>query len=147
MRPPLLRVVDKARTLAAAQHAEPLLLDARAAERYEGRVEPIDPRKGHIPSARSAPFIDNLDDAGRFLSPSALRERYASLGASDTREVIAYCGSGVTACHTVLAMCVAGLPAPALYEGSWSDWSRDTALPAALGPEPGRCPSQRGDVG
>ena len=100
-----------------------VLLDARAGERYRGEVEPADPVAGHIPTARSAPSGTNLGPDGRFLSPDALRERYAPLatGASD---VVASCGSGVTACHTALAMRVAGLPDPLLYPGSFSDWSR-----------------------
>jgi thiosulfate/3-mercaptopyruvate sulfurtransferase len=132
-RPPLVQAVDRAyvqRTLGRA-----LLLDARARERYEGRVEPIDPRAGHIPGARSAPFAENLDPQGRMRPAAELRERYAALGALDASEVICYCGSGVTACHDVLALVVAGRKAPLLYEGSWSDWSRDPALPAELGPE------------
>lgn len=140
LRPPRVRVVDKARvvTVARGEAGDALLLDARAGERYEGQVEPIDARKGHIPTARSAPFVGNLDASGQFRPPNALRERYEALGADGQREVIAYCGSGVTACHLALAMCVAGLPMPSLYEGSWSDWARDETLPAALGPVPGR---------
>jgi thiosulfate/3-mercaptopyruvate sulfurtransferase len=109
-----------------------LLLDARAPERYRGDVEPVDPRAGHIPGADSAPFQENLA-AGRFRDAAALRERYDALGAS-TRPTIVYCGSGVTACHDLLAMVVAGLPQARLYPGSWSEWSRDPAAPVAIGP-------------
>lgn len=117
----------------------PLLLDARAPERYRGEVEPIDARPGHVPTARSAPWAANLGPDGRFKSPEELRSMYEAHGVGRTRrEVIAYCGSGVTACHDLLAIERAGLPAPKLYEGSWSDWARDPALPAATGEEGGR---------
>ena len=100
-----------------------VLLDARAGERYRGEVEPADPVAGHIPTARSAPSSANLGPNGRFREPAELRERYGSLGCADA-DVVASCGSGVTACHTALAMRVAGLPDPVLYPGSFSDWSR-----------------------
>jgi thiosulfate/3-mercaptopyruvate sulfurtransferase len=116
-----------------------VVLDARAAERYEGRVEPVDPRAGHIPGARSAPFGANLrEEEGARLKPAeALRAQYAALGVTPGRQVVAYCGSGVTACHTLLALHVAGVPGALLYEGSWSDWSSDESLPAATGAAPG----------
>jgi thiosulfate/3-mercaptopyruvate sulfurtransferase len=114
-----------------------VILDARARERYEGRSEPIDARAGHIPGARSAPFAENLRaPGGPFLDREALEGRYRALGALDAREVICSCGSGVTACHTLLALELLGRSDAALYEGSWSDWARDPALPAATGPEP-----------
>ena len=113
-----------------------VLLDARAGARYRGETEPVDPRAGHIPGARSAPWQDNLADVGRLLAPERLRERFAALGAAGSEEVIVHCGSGVNACHHVLAMEIAGLRRPLLYEGSWSDWSRQPDLPAATGPEP-----------
>jgi thiosulfate/3-mercaptopyruvate sulfurtransferase len=109
------------------------LLDARAPERYRGDVEPVDPRAGHIPGAVSAPWSANLDPStGRFLAPADLRARYEPLGA----EPVVYCGSGVTACHDLLAIRHAGLPDGRLYEGSWSDWSSDPARPAATGAVP-----------
>ena len=116
-----------------------VVLDARAAERYEGRAEPIDPRAGHIPGARSAPFGANLrEEEGARLKPAeALRAQYAALGVTPGRRVVAYCGSGVTACHTLLALHVAGVSGALLYEGSWSDWSSDESLPAATGVAPG----------
>jgi len=109
-----------------------LVLDARAVERYRGETEPIDPRPGHIPGARSAPFSDNLtaDPVPVFLPADALRRRYAALGA-DREEPVVYCGSGVTACHDLLALHLAGLRG-VLYGGSWSEWSSDPTLPAAL---------------
>ncbi len=112
-----------------------LLLDARAPERYRGETEPIDPRAGHVPGALSAPFAGNLDGGSRFLPPEELHRRFAELGAAGGREVVSYCGSGVTACHNLLALDLAGLPAK-LYEGSWSDWSSDPAAPVATGAEP-----------
>jgi thiosulfate/3-mercaptopyruvate sulfurtransferase len=110
------------------------LLDARAPERYRGEFEPIDPQAGHIPTAVSAPTAANLTDDGRMLPPAELARRYAEL--ADNRPVVAYCGSGVTACHNSLAMRISGLPDPLLYVGSFSDWSR-SGLPTVAGPEPG----------
>jgi thiosulfate/3-mercaptopyruvate sulfurtransferase len=117
----------------ATADASRLVLDARAGERYRGEVEPIDPRAGHIPGARSAPFTGNLTggEAPVFLPAAALRERYAALGCGDRRPIV-YCGSGVTACHDLLALHVAGLDGR-LYPGSWSEWSSDPALPIATG--------------
>ncbi len=109
-----------------------VLLDARAAERYRGETEPVDPVAGHIPGAVSAPTGDNVDSEGRFLSPERLRERFAALGATDGAPIGAYCGSGVTAAHEVLALAVAGVPA-ALYAGSWSNWITDPERPVETG--------------
>jgi thiosulfate/3-mercaptopyruvate sulfurtransferase len=116
--------------------ADALVLDARAAERYRGESEPVDPRAGHIPGARSAPYAGNLTSGPQpvFRAASELRERYAALGAGP-QDPIVYCGSGVTACHDLLALHLAGLRGK-LYAGSWSEWSSDPALPAATGPEP-----------
>jgi thiosulfate/3-mercaptopyruvate sulfurtransferase len=116
-----------------------VLLDARAPERYEGRTEPVDPRPGHIPGARSAPFAGNLraEEAPRLKPAGELRAHYEGLGATRAGQVVVYCGSGVNACHDLLALHLAGLPGGLLYEGSWSDWSADPSLPAATGPEPG----------
>ncbi len=112
-----------------------LLLDARAGERYRGETEPVDPRAGHIPGAHSAPWAANLGPDGRFLPPAVLRERYASLGAGE-RPTVAYCGSGLSASHDLLALELAGFGGARLYEGSWSDWSSDPSRPAATGPRP-----------
>ena len=112
-----------------------LLLDARAGERYRGETEPIDPRAGHIPGARSAPWSENLGPDGRFLPAGALRQRYAALGAAE-RAPIAYCGSSLTATHDLLALELACIPGGRLYEGSWSHWSSDPERPAATGATP-----------
>ena len=98
-----------------------VLLDARAAERYRGEVEPVDPVAGHIPGARSAPTSSNIGPDGRFLDGDRLRDRFEALGVAGGAEVGAYCGSGVTAAHEVLALRLAGFRA-ALYVGSWSEW-------------------------
>jgi thiosulfate/3-mercaptopyruvate sulfurtransferase len=111
------------------------LLDVRASERYRGEVEPVDPVPGHIPTARSAPTGGNTGPDGSLLQPDALLERFAGLGA-DSGTVVVSCGSGVTACHTALAMRVAGLDDPILYAGSYSDWVT-AGLPVVTGPEPG----------
>ena len=126
---------------AAALARTGLLLDARAGERYRGETEPVDPVAGHIPGAVSAPTAANVGPDGRFLNAAALRQRFVALGACGAsgalaRPVGAYCGSGVTAAHEVLAMALVGLPA-ALYVGSWSGWTADQARPVATGPEPG----------
>jgi thiosulfate/3-mercaptopyruvate sulfurtransferase len=115
------------------------VIDARGAPRYRGETEPIDPVAGHIPTAFSAPTDGNLGLDGRFKSADALLERFASFG-EPGRPVVSYCGSGVSACASALAMRVAGLPDPILYPGSWSDWST-AGLPAAVGPEPGDPPA------
>lgn len=111
---------------------ESILLDARAPERFRGETEPIDPRAGHIPGAVSAPTAANLDASGRFLEPSALRDRFARVGVEPGADVTVYCGSGVTAAHEIAALAVAGVDA-ARYPGSWSQWSADPERPAALG--------------
>jgi thiosulfate/3-mercaptopyruvate sulfurtransferase len=109
-----------------------VVLDARAPERYRGELEPIDPRPGHIPGARSLPTARNLDDQGRFLPAEQLRQRFAAAGVTDGAEVVSYCGSGVTACHNLLALELAGFGPGRLYPGSWSQYSA-TGRPAALG--------------
>jgi thiosulfate/3-mercaptopyruvate sulfurtransferase len=108
------------------------VLDARAGERYRGEVEPLDKRAGHIPGARSRFFKDNLDASGRFKPAAELRAVFEAFGAAPAA-VVHQCGSGVTACHNLLAMEAAGLPGSVLYPGSWSEWSSDPARPIAVG--------------
>lgn len=106
------------------------LLDARGLPRFRGEVEPIDPVAGHIPGAQCAPFIDNLDSHERFLPAEALRQRFAALlGSRPQERLVAYCGSGVTACHNLFALCLAGFPLGTLYAGSWSEWITDPSRP------------------
>ncbi|WP_347902537.1 sulfurtransferase [Pseudomonas purpurea] len=110
------------------------LLDARAAPRFRGEVEPIDPVAGHIPGAHCAAFTDNLGSDGRFLSPAQLKQRFAAkLGDRSPTELVAYCGSGVTACHNLFALCLAGYPLARLYAGSWSEWINDPQRGIATG--------------
>ncbi|NYE37920.1 thiosulfate/3-mercaptopyruvate sulfurtransferase [Nocardioides cavernae] len=109
-----------------------VLVDARAAERFRGETEPVDPVAGHIPGAVNVPTTENLDERGRFRSPERLRQAYARVGADTTSSVAVYCGSGVTATHDLLAMEVAGIGA-ALYPGSWSGWIADPTRPVATG--------------
>jgi thiosulfate/3-mercaptopyruvate sulfurtransferase len=115
-------------TAEAEALAGSLLLDARAPERYRGELEPIDPVAGHIPGAVNLPFAALAPD-GRFLSPEELRTAFEAAGAAPDRELVAYCGSGVTACVLLLAAEVAGLERGRLYPGSWSEWS-GRGLPA-----------------
>lgn len=107
----------------------PVLLDARAEERYRGEVEPIDPVAGHIPGARSVPTAGNLRDDGTFRDPAELRARFTEAGVEPGEPVAAYCGSGVTAAHELLALEVAGLGTGALYAPSWSGWIADPDHP------------------
>lgn len=132
------RVLDRDELV--AQLGGVVLLDARAPERYRGEIEPVDPVPGHIPTARSQPTARSLDPDGRLLPGPVLRERLEGLGAGGDAPVVTSCGSGITACHTALAMRVAGLPDPLLYPGSYSDWSR-SGLPVATGDEPGEVPA------
>ena len=122
---------------AAALARTGVLLDARAGARYRGETEPVDPVAGHIPGAVSAPTAENVHKDGTFLPPADLARRFAALGvgADGDPAVGAYCGSGVTAAHEVLALTLAGIPA-ALYTGSWSEWITDPSRPVATGPDP-----------
>ncbi|WP_028614717.1 sulfurtransferase [Halopseudomonas pelagia] len=108
------------------------LLDARGPARFRGEVEPLDPVAGHIPGAVNLPCADNVGADGHWLSPQQLAERFAPLSRSEQERVV-YCGSGVTACHTILAAIEAGLPEPRLYAGSWSEWITDPQRPVARG--------------
>ncbi len=96
------------------------VIDSRAAERYRGEIEPIDPVAGHIPAAINMPFAENWDEEGLMKTPEALRQRFANLPKAE--QCVFYCGSGVTACHNILAHKHAGLGMPRLYPGSWSEW-------------------------
>lgn len=124
---------------AARRSSGVVVLDARSAERYAGAPNPADPRPGHIPGARSAPWQGNLDPGtGRFAAPGVLRRRFDDLGVGPGTDVVASCGSGVTACHDLLALHLAGHPGAArLYPGSWSAWAADPDRPVATGAEPG----------
>jgi thiosulfate/3-mercaptopyruvate sulfurtransferase len=126
-RPDAMPVLDAAGAAELAQTG--VLLDARAPERFRGETEPLDPVAGHIPGARNRPMAADLDDAGRFLPAPALSDAFADLR---DQPVGAYCGSGITAAHTVLALELAGIPA-ALYPGSWSEWVTDPSRPVATG--------------
>ncbi|MGY4829925.1 sulfurtransferase [Sphaerotilaceae bacterium SBD11-9] len=123
--PPALPTVDAQQLLASL--GELRVIDARAPERYRGEVEPLDAVAGHIPGALNRFFKDNLQADGRFKPAEQLRAEFAPL--LDARPVVHQCGSGVTACHNLLAMEVAGLGMTALYPGSWSEWSSDPSRP------------------
>jgi thiosulfate/3-mercaptopyruvate sulfurtransferase len=116
----------------ALARGEILLIDARAADRFAGRNETFDPVAGHVPGAINHPFASNLDTHGRLLAPQELRARWrTTLGGRSSAEAVAMCGSGVTACHDLLALEIAGLPGARLYAGSWSEWIRDPARAVA----------------
>ncbi|MGE5105098.1 MAG: sulfurtransferase, partial [Betaproteobacteria bacterium] len=111
-----------------------LLLDARSAERYRGEVEPHDPVAGHIPGALNRPYGRNVAADGTFRSARELRSEFdAMLHGRSADDVVHYCGSGVSACHNLLAMAIAGYPLTRLYPGSWSEWCADPARPIAKG--------------
>ena len=129
--------VDTAAVLAATTDPTLRILDARGPERYRGEVEPIDAVAGHVPGARNHPFGLSLDAQGGFLDPGALRATLAaSLEGMTAERVIAMCGSGVSACHLLLALEHAGHHGARLYPGSWSEWSSDPARPVRTGPGP-----------
>ena len=108
-----------------------VLIDVRAAERFRGELEPIDPVAGHIPGAVNAPLTENTDELGRFLPDDELRRRFQALGVREDTSLAAYCGSGVTATQTLLALRLAGYDDATLYPGSWSAWITDPARPVA----------------
>jgi thiosulfate/3-mercaptopyruvate sulfurtransferase len=119
---------------AAARVAEQgVLLDARAGERFRGEAEPVDPVAGHIPGAANLPGSELVDESGRFRDDGALRARFHAAGVHSEGQLGAYCGSGVSAAHEVLALELAGYRA-ALYVGSWSEWITDPGRPVARGP-------------
>jgi len=125
-RPPLTRQATAEELL---NRSPAVLLDARAEERFAGIKEPIDHTAGHIPGARCLPASGNLTKDQHFLPVEVLRQRFRDMG----EDCVCYCGSGVTAAHNILAMRVAGLPEPALYPGSWSEWIEDPARPISIG--------------
>jgi thiosulfate/3-mercaptopyruvate sulfurtransferase len=131
VRPGGMPVVDADGAAAVARTG--VLLDVRVPARFRGETEPVDPVAGHVPGARNAPLVGNLGPDGRFLNPEDLAARFALLGVRPGVDVAAYCGSGVAAAQTVLALEVAGLTG-ALYAGSWSHWVADPDRPVATGP-------------
>jgi thiosulfate/3-mercaptopyruvate sulfurtransferase len=148
VRPGAMPVLDARQ--AAARAREGVLLDARMGPRYRGESEPVDPRAGHVPGARNAPFSELTDAEGRWLPAARLRElaagwvaddRGAGMDAATAGEPGAYCGSGINACALVLGLELAGVTTPerpaALYPGSWSQWCTDPQRPVATGPDPG----------
>lgn len=135
LRPALVEIVDyeTLRPLVDAQ-AAPLIVDARAPDRFRGENETLDRIGGHIPGAKNRFFRDNLDAQGKFLAPDALRAAFeALLDGQPASGAVMQCGSGVTACHNLLALEVAGLPGARLYPGSWSEWSSRDDAPVATG--------------
>ena len=132
-RPSLVATVDYDAVKMASESGDRLIVDARAPDRFRGENETLDPVGGHIPAARNRFFRDNLAD-GRFKAPGVLRTEFAAvLDGWPATAVVAQCGSGVTACHNLLAMEVAGLPGAALYPGSWSEWSARPGAAIAQG--------------
>ncbi|RPH58802.1 MAG: sulfurtransferase [Burkholderiales bacterium] len=134
MREPLVAAIDAGAVQAGLGDAGRLIVDARSPERYRGELEPFDPVAGRIPGAVNRPFQSNLRPDGRFKPAEVLREEYlALLAGRDPASLVHQCGSGVTACHNLLAMELAGLPGGALYPGSWSEWCADPSRPIATG--------------
>jgi thiosulfate/3-mercaptopyruvate sulfurtransferase len=131
---PSMPAVDARAVLANLDEPRFTVLDARAPERFSGEVEPMDPVGGHIPGALNRPFSQNVEADGRFKSPARLRQEFESLlGSRLDRGIVHQCGSGITACHNVFAMELAGLRGSALYPGSWSEWCSDPERPVARG--------------
>ena len=140
--PPAARVVERA-ALPWPEHllisidevadTDAVLIDARDGSRFAGGPDPVDPRSGHIPGARSLPAAGNLNSEDRMRTPDELRQRFERAEIDGSRPVVCYCGSGVSACHNLLALERAGLPPGRLYPGSWSQWSRDPQRPIETG--------------
>jgi thiosulfate/3-mercaptopyruvate sulfurtransferase len=131
---PLVALVDTRTVAARLEKADQTLIDARAAARYRGEVEPLDPIAGHIPGALNRPFTENLGPEGKFKPAAQLRAEFeALLAGRDPATVVHHCGSGVSAVPNVLAMQIAGLGPTALYAGSWSEWSNTPGLPTRQG--------------
>lgn len=120
-----------------AADSSSVVLDAREPERYRGEQEPVDPRAGHIPGARNLPCRGNVDASGRFRPVEQLRARFREVGVTGGEQVVSYCGSGVMACHNLLALELAGLGIGRLYAGSWSQYSHHGDRPVATGDGPG----------
>ena len=135
-RAPFVPTVTLAEVLDNLESAKRTVVDARAADRFRGENETIDPVGGHIPGAKNRFFKDNLQGDGRFKAPEQLREEFEGIIGAP-QDTIMQCGSGVTACHNLLALEVAGMPGAALYPGSWSEWSSDPKRPVATGPASG----------
>ncbi|MEP6659374.1 MAG: sulfurtransferase [Acidimicrobiales bacterium] len=133
-------IVDADAAGQLASRSDSAVLDARSNERYRGDIEPIDARAGHIPGARNAPWAANIDPStGRFLSREQLRAHYAAIGVEGDIEIVASCGSGVSACHDLIALELAGLGGPLggrLFVASWSGWAADGSRPVATGSVP-----------
>ena len=135
LREPLITTVSYAQMKANVDSQEKLVLDARASDRFRGENETMDPVGGHIPGAKNRPFKDNLKPDGRFKSARQLRAEFDAItGGRAAARLVSQCGSGVTACHNLLAMEIAGLNGVALYPGSWSEWSAQPGAPIATGP-------------
>ncbi|MDK6076386.1 sulfurtransferase [Massilia varians] len=136
VRAPFVPTVTVAEVMENVDKGERIVIDARASDRFRGENETIDPIGGHIPGARNRFFKDNLQADGRFKDAATLRDEFAPL-VDDPARAIMQCGSGVTACHNLLALAVAGMPGAALYPGSWSEWvgdgKNDTGRPVAKG--------------
>lgn len=124
---------DSLATIDQVAASEGVLIDGRDPSRFAGGPDPVDPRSGHIPGARSVAAAENVDANGRLLPDSDLRARLIEAGVGEKAEVISYCGSGVVACHNLLVLEHLGLPSGRLYPGSWSQWSRDPTRPAETG--------------
>lgn len=134
---PLLTLVDTRTVAKRLEQTDQTLIDARAAQRYRGEVEPLDPIAGHIPGALNRPFAENLGPDGKFKPAAQLRAEFESLLAGrDPSTVVHQCGSGVSAVPNLLAMQIAGLGPTALYAGSWSEWSNTPGLPTRQGAQP-----------
>lgn len=128
--PQLAQVASTAEVAQGLERGGIVLIDARAADRFAGSNETLDPVAGHVPGARNHPFTRNLDSEGRFLAPAELARLWrATLAGAAPERVVSMCGSGVTACHNLLALELAGLAGARLYAGSWSEWIRDPARP------------------
>ena len=135
---PLVTEVDLVNVRAGLDNPARVIVDARPSDRFQGQNETLDPRPGHMPGARNRPSKSNVTDAGFFKAAATLRTEYDQLlGGHKPQQMVASCGSGVSACHMLLAMQIAGLPGGALYGGSWSEWSAQADTPTELGPGPG----------